>query len=153
MKINRLNKILELIEENEINTQEELASRLKTLGFNVTQATVSRDIKELKLIKISTGNGNYKYATMDDGSKDAIYSNKMMDLFKNSVLNIEQVKNFILVKTTAGAAPAAAEFIDNCEFSGIAGTIAGDDTIFILTREDEYATVILKKLYDITRGQ
>ena len=150
MKINRLSKILELIEKNEINTQEELALKLKESGFNVTQATISRDIKELKLIKISTGNGNYKYATMDD-NKDNIYVNKMMDLFKNSVLSIEQVKNFILVKTTSGAASGAAEFIDNCEFNGIAGTIAGDDTIFILTREDEYASLILKKLYDITK--
>ncbi len=152
MKINRLNKILELILENEINTQEELASMLKIAGFDVTQATVSRDIKELKLIKISTGNGNYKYATMED-TKDNVYGNKMMDLFKNSVLNIEKVQNFILVKTTSGAAAAAAEFIDNCEFSGIAGTIAGDDTIFILTREEEYASIIIKKLYDITKGQ
>jgi len=152
MKINRLNRILKLIEENEIDTQEELVSRLKESGFHVTQATISRDIKELKLIKISTGNGNYKYATIDD-SKDNVYANKMVDLFKNSVLNIEQVKNFILVKTTSGAAAAAAEFIDNCEFNGIAGTIAGDDTIFILTREDDYASLILKKLYDITKEQ
>ncbi|MCL2320472.1 MAG: arginine repressor [Oscillospiraceae bacterium] len=151
MKISRLNKILELIEKFEVNTQEDLAELLKESGFDVTQATVSRDIKELKLIKVSKGNGIYKYATMED-TKDSIYGNKMLDLFKNSVLNIEQVKNFVLIKTTSGAASGAAEFIDNCEFKGIAGTIAGDDTIFILTREDEYAANILERLYDIIKG-
>ncbi len=151
MKINRLNKILQLIEQYEINTQDDLALKLKEAGYEVTQATVSRDIKELKLIKISSGNGSYKYATMED-TKDNVYGDKMLELFKSSVINMEQVFNFVLVKTTSGAASAAAQFIDNFEFNGLAGTIAGDDTIFILTRGNDYAENILKKLYELTKG-
>ena len=144
MKIQRHAKILEIINTKDIDTQEELAEELKKRGMDVTQATVSRDIKELKLIKVLSEKGTYKYATISQN--EGLLSNKLVNVFSNTVINVENVQNFVVVKTLSGSGSAAAEAIDSMTFEGIAGTIAGDNTIFILTMNEEKAQEIVKKL-------
>ena len=144
MKVNRHSKILELINSKDIETQEELAEELKALGFDVTQATVSRDIKKLKLTKILTPGGSYKYASIASEENDI--SQKLANILTSSTLSVESVDNMVVVKTISGSAAAAAEAIDSLKFSGIAGSIAGDNTIFILTRSLDYAEEIVLKI-------
>lgn len=144
MKISRHAKILEIINSKEIETQEELADELRKQQIEVTQATVSRDIKELNLIKVLSNTGRYKYASISP--KEKFLSNKLVVVFTQTVINVEQVDKFIVVKTITGAAAGAAEAIDSLNFEGIVGTIAGDNTIFILCRTDEKASEIVHKL-------
>lgn len=144
MKISRHAKILEIINSKDIETQEELADELRKQDMIVTQATVSRDIKELKLIKVLSNNGKYKYASIS--SNENFLSNKLVSVFIQTVLHVEYVKNFVVVKTISGSAPGAAEAIDSLNFDEIAGTIAGDNTIFILVRSEEKAFEIVQKL-------
>lgn len=150
MKVTRHAKILEIINSNDIETQEELAERLKKSGMNVTQATVSRDIKELKLIKVLSDNGRYKYATISH--TENVLSNKLINIFSQTVICVENVDNFVVVKTISGSAPAAAEAIDSLNFIGIAGTLAGDNTIFVMARDNEKAQDITQKMKKIISG-
>ena len=135
MKISRHAKILEIIERNPIETQEELAEELKKSGYNITQATVSRDIKELKLVKVLDENGIYKYATLKE--QDSMLSERLVKVFAESVLSVDYAGNIVVIKTFSGAANAACEAIDVLEFKELVGTIAGDDTIFALLRNAE----------------
>jgi len=150
MKYSRHAKILELIEKYEIDTQEELAEYLKKSGYNVTQATISRDIKELRLIKVLSKSGKYKYATIKQ--QDNIVSDRLIRVFKGSVLTIDYAENFIVVKTLSGAANAAAATIDAMEIKDIVGTIAGDDTIFILIRDKEKVPELVGYFQNIMRS-
>ena len=143
MKISRHAKILEIIERNGMDTQEELAEELKKSGFNVTQATVSRDIKELRLIKILSEDGKYKYAALRE--HDKMLSERLMKIFAESVLSIDYAGNIIVLKTFAGAAGGACEAIDVFDISEIVGTLAGDDTIFILLRTSDHAEQVIEK--------
>ena len=133
MKYTRHKKILEIIETKEIETQEELSDELKKQGLNVTQATVSRDIKELRLIKILAGDGKYKYATLNN--QDNILSDRLVRIFKNSIISIDYAGNILVMKTLTGSAQAAAAAIDAAGLEEVVGTIAGDDTIFLLIRD------------------
>ncbi|AYD40585.1 arginine repressor [Clostridium fermenticellae] len=144
MKVTRHAKILEIINSKDIETQEELANELRESGMDITQATVSRDIKELKLIKVLGENGRYKYATISQTGNSL--SNKLVNVFSQTVISIENVQNFVIIKTISGSAQAAAEAIDCLNFEGIAGTVAGDNTIFILTRDNEKARTIVQKM-------
>lgn len=144
MKVIRHAKILEIINASEIETQEELAEKLKNAGIDVTQATVSRDIKELKLIKVIGANGKYKYAQVSP--TEGFLSNKLVNIFSQTVINIDIVDNFIIVKTISGSGPAAGEAIDSLSFEEMAGSIAGDNTIFVLTRSPEKAKEMYLKL-------
>ncbi|WP_368487822.1 arginine repressor [Clostridium sp. BJN0013] len=144
MKVTRHAKILEIINSNNIETQEELAEKLKSSGMNVTQATVSRDIKELKLIKVLSDNGKYKYATISH--TESFLSNKLVNIFSQTVISVENIDNFVVIKTISGSASAAAEAIDSLGFIGIAGTIAGDNTIFVMARDKEKAHSITQKM-------
>lgn len=144
MKMARQSMILEIINTVDIETQEELAEELKKRGMDVTQATVSRDIKELKLIKVLSENGKYKYATI--APTESFLSNKLVTVFAQTVLHVESIQNFIIIKTISGSASAAAEALDSLSFDGIAGTIAGDNTIFILVRSPERAQEIVQKI-------
>lgn len=147
MKLRRHEKILELIGSRDIDTQEGLLKALSAEGFDVTQATVSRDIKELRLVKTLSSNGEYKYTTGKVETKDI--SSKFYSLFADSVLNVCEAGNLCIVKTPAGLAQAVCAAMDPLEFKGIAGTIAGDDTIFIACVSDSAAqelTIELKKL-------
>ncbi|MFA9397682.1 MAG: arginine repressor [Clostridiaceae bacterium] len=150
MKTKRQAKILELISRKEIETQEDLAEELNKTGIEVTQATVSRDIKELKLIKILTETGKYKYAT--NISTSSLSNNKLVNIFNEIVIHIDNVDNFVVIKTITGSANAAAEAIDSLKLNGIVGTIAGDNTIFILARDKETAINIITRLKKILNG-
>lgn len=143
MKIKRQSKILEIISENEICTQEALAEKLNEEGYIVTQATVSRDIKELKLIKLTTKSGKQKYAavTEEEGAGE-----RFRRVFKDGVTSIDFARNIIVIKTLRGMAMAVAAGLDSMENNEIIGTIAGDDTIFCVVKNEEKAVKLIEKL-------
>ena len=143
MKISRHSKILEIIENNQIETQEELAEQLKNKGVNVTQATVSRDIKELRLIKVLSDDGRYKYAAMKD--QNTMMTERLLKTFAETVLSIDYSGNIIVIKTISGAANSAGEAIDAFDIKEIVGSVAGDNTIFILVRNAENVTGIIER--------
>ncbi|MDD6771875.1 MAG: arginine repressor [Inconstantimicrobium porci] len=144
MREKRQDAILEIIKEKSIETQEELVQNLKDRGFDVTQATISRDIKNLKLTKVLDDKGKYKYAVISNqGNK---VENKMNQILFNTLLDVERVDKFVVVKTLSGSGSAAGEAIDTLNFTNVAGTIAGDNTIFILSRTDEDAQKIVDSL-------
>ncbi|MEF9933775.1 MAG: arginine repressor [Clostridium sp.] len=143
MKIARHAKILELITQNDIETQEELVDALRCQGMDVTQATVSRDVKELKLIKVLSAQGRYKYASITQSEN--VLSEKLVNIFTQTVINVDYVGNAILLKTLSGSGSAAAEAIDTLSFDGIVGTIAGDNTILVLARTEEKAQELVGK--------
>ena len=144
LKSKRHNKILEIINEIDIETQEELAEELKEANFDVTQATVSRDIKTLKLVKIQSASGNYKYVAPNKESKDI--NTKLASILRNAAVSVENVDKFVVVKTLTGSAMAVAEAIDTLFDTEVAGTIAGDNTIFILVRTLEKAEELVDKV-------
>ena len=147
MKSKRHNRILEIINEKEIETQEELAEELKASGFEVTQATISRDIKILKLLKVQSMSGKYRYVAPTKEERNR--NDKLYSILANSAISVEKVDKFVVVKTLTGAASAAAEAIDSLYSEDIAGTIAGDNTIFILIRTDEKALELITKIRKI----
>ena len=148
MKAQRHTKIIELINSNNIETQEELTSLLKANGFDTTQATVSRDIKELRLVKVTDSNGNYKYAVKSDVD-DLKLSAKFSRILEETVLRIEVSTSFVVIKTYPAMAQAAASAIDNMNWEEIVGTIAGDDTIFVALKTIEDAEVFCGKVREI----
>ena len=149
MKYSRHAKILEIVDHSEIETQEELAELLKRSGINVTQATVSRDIKELRLIKVLAKNGRYKYASMKQ--QESAISDRLVKMFKDSILSIDYSGNILVLKTLTGSANAACAALDAFDIKEIVGTIAGDDTIFILTRENENMQELVDKFKKLMR--
>lgn len=143
MKTRRHRKILELIKENSIGTQEDLAERLKAAGFNVTQATVSRDIKELALIKISVGKDSYRYALP---TEVMVSDTRLRFMLQEFVLNYAVSDNILVIRTAPGNANAVAVALDNAQWGEILGSIAGDDTIFIVVRKKEEIPELLERL-------
>ena len=144
MKSKRHSKILEIINNIDIETQEELAEELKSAGFEVTQATVSRDIKTLRLIKIQGSDGKYRYSIINQNKNDML--EKLSSILINTVISVENIDKIVVVKTISGSASAAAEAIDRLELGEIAGTIAGDNTIFILVRTLEKAQELVERI-------
>lgn len=134
-KYARQAKILELIENFEIETQEELADFLKRSGIDVTQATVSRDIRELRLVKVLSKSGKYKYAAMGQNPEGT--TDRLIKIFKNSIVSIEVAGHLMVVKTLPGAAQICASAVDSLGIEEIIGTIAGDDTLFIAVNNQE----------------
>lgn len=143
MKAKRHAMITKLVASQNIETQEELASILREQGYSVTQATVSRDIKELRLIKVLTPEGHYKYATVEKAEADL--QERFIRMFSNSVLSVCAAGNLIVIKTITGSASAAAEAIDTLKWPDILGSIAGDNTIFIAIRDGKSAPEIMKR--------
>ena len=144
MKNKRQEKIVSLITRYEIETQEELIGMLCKEGFQVTQATVSRDIKELKLIKVSTGDGGYKYAARDES--DPKQSVKYLNIIRETIISLKCANNIIVVKTFTGMAQAACAAIDSLYHNRIIGSIAGDDTIFIALDNNEVARELVDEI-------
>lgn len=142
MKYNRHAKILEIIEQYAIETQDELAEKLKQEGMDVTQATISRDIKELRLVKVLTEDGKSKYASITQSDGDI--SNKLLRVFTEAFVSGDYANNIVIVKTLPGMAQAAASAIDSLKWHEIVGTIGGDDTVLIVCR----AELIAEKLVD-----
>lgn len=141
-KYTRQRKILEIIESYDIETQEEMAEFLKRAGIEITQATISRDIKELRLVKVLAKNGRYKYAVVDDRLEGT--TDRLITIFRNSVLSFDVAGHIVVVKTLPGAAQVCASAIDSLKLKGIVGTLAGDDTVFIAVSDVEDIDLIVK---------
>ncbi len=144
MKSARHNLILEIIETMDIETQEELAEELKRRGVRVTQATVSRDIKELRLLKVLSENGGYKYATVERAEKGM--NDRFARILAESIVNIESVNNLVVINTLSASANAAGEAIDSMKWSEVLGTIAGDNTLLIIARSDDAVNTLVDRL-------
>ena len=134
MKVNRQAKILELIETRDIETQEQLLNELESFGFSTTQATISRDIKELRIIKELGPNGTYRYSTAPKQLEPTLTA-KLNNIFKQSVIKCDHAQNIVVIKTMPGLASAACSAIDAMNLEMIVGTLAGDDTAFLLMRD------------------
>ncbi len=143
MKIDRHSKILEILNKYEVETQEDLTKYLKEAGINVTQATVSRDIRQMKLIKVMTKSGKYKYAAYSNQSSNL--DDRIVSVFREAVLTIDYANNFVCLHTITGMAQAAGVAIDALKLNEIVGTVAGDDTLFILVRSEDDAKELVKK--------
>ena len=144
MKSKRHSKILEINNNIDIETQEELAEELKRSGYDVTQATVSRDIKLLKLVKVQSESGKYRYIAPTKEERDI--NDKLYSILANAAISVDKVDKFVVIKTLTGAASAVAEAIDNIYTNDVAGTIAGDNTIFVLSRTEEKAIELMEKV-------
>ena len=144
MKKSRHQKIKELVERYEIETQEELADRLREAGCQVTQATVSRDIRELKLSKIPTGEGRQRYTVLVHS--DHYLSDKYIRVLKDGFVSMDMAQNILVVKTVSGMAMAVAAAIDAMKLKEIVGSIAGDDTIMMAVRTVEDTETVLEKI-------
>ena len=144
MKKNRHSEIIELIETYEIETQEELAERLKKAGFQVTQATVSRDIRELHLSKIPCGRGKQKYVLLKQDESQL--SEKYIRVLSDGFVSMDMAQNILVIKTVAGMAMAVAAALDAIKFKEIVGSIAGDDTIMVAVRTTEETKVLMQKI-------
>ena len=141
--------MLELISRYEIDTQDELIARLRECGFDVTQATVSRDIRELKISKMMTGKGTYRYVLPKQTANGS--GQKFSTALIDSIVSVDSACNIVVIKTYPGLANAVAVGIDNMNFSQILGCVAGDDTIMIATRDYESATMICDRLHDLLK--
>ena len=148
MKVLRHAKIKEIIDHSEVETQEELAEALRKDGIEVTQATVSRDIKELRLIKVPTGDGRYRYAFPMDQAM--VFSQSRMErMFRDSVLGIDFSQNIVVIKTLPGTANAVASTIDCARWPEIIGTVAGDDNILIVVKPIDAVGRVVERLQSI----
>jgi transcriptional regulator of arginine metabolism len=149
MKYSRQSKILELIDKFQIETQEELAEKLKEHGMDVTQATVSRDIKELRLVKSMVDSNHYRYTSISQSDNNI--SNKLLTIFTESFVGCDYANNIVVVKTLPGMAQASASAMDALKWADIVGTIAGDDTILIVCRAEKIAEELVNKLNKMTK--
>ena len=143
----RQSKILELITLKELETQDELVAELKSSDFDVTQATISRDIKELGLIKVLSDSKKYKYASINSGSN--IVTNKSINIFKECVISIKAAVNLVVIKTLKGCAGLVSNIIDQMSMPNIMGCTYGDDTVMVITGDNEDAYSVKQKLNEI----
>ena len=149
MKNARHEAILELIRDSEIETQEELADRLRKAGFNVTQATVSRDIRQLELRKVSAGPGRQKYASVS--GEDGTLSMRYQRVLREAFVSLEISLNIAVIKTVSGMAMAAAASLDSLDWHEVLGCTAGDDTILVVLRSPDDAPALRRRLEEIVR--
>ncbi len=144
MKSTRHIVILEIISQSSIETQEELADALRARGFQVTQATISRDIKELHLIKTMSADGKYKYSPAE--RQDSALNERLIRMFSDTVISVTGAYNQIIIKTISASANVAAETIDSMHWPEILGTIAGDNTILLIVRSIEEVQGVIDRL-------
>jgi transcriptional regulator of arginine metabolism len=144
MKIRRQAKILELINQYDIETQDELAGHLREEGFKATQATISRDIRELKLMKVSVGGGHQKYTAVEAGSEKLV--EKYLRVLRDGFVDMDMAGSLIVIRTVSGMAMAVAAALDAMNWSEVAGCIAGDDTIFCAVHTQDEAVSIMEKI-------
>ncbi len=150
MKIKRQSRIVELSKEHEIETQDKLVEILNSEGFNVTQATISRDMRELKLTKVATGDGGQKYAILTSG--DIQISERLGRIFRDGVISMDYAQNMIVIKTLNGMAMAVAAALDSMGNNEVMGTIAGDDTIFCVVKTEQKAIRLIERLKTNIKG-
>ena len=148
MKSERQNEIIRLIGVKNIETQEDLASELRQLGYQVTQATVSRDIRELRLMKVAAKGGGFRYARPERFEKAV--SDRLTRILNDSLVSVDFSGNIIVVKTLSGSANVAAEAIDTLDWPEILGTIAGDNTIFVIARNEASTEEISERIRNLT---
>lgn len=144
MKVGRQSKIVELINNNDIETQEELADLLMQAGYNVTQATISRDIRELKLTKVSVDDGKQKYIVLNNAETGL--SERFVRVLKDGFISMDMAQNIIVVKTVSGMAMAVAAALDALHIRGIMGCIAGDDTLMCVIKTTDETIGVMEKL-------
>ncbi len=145
MRATRQNAILALVSEYEIQTQEELSEKLRKMGYEVTQATVSRDIKELRLVKVRNDSGIVCYRA-DSQTETSDVEQRLRSILKHSMVSLDSAENDVVIKTLPGVAQAAAAAIDAMHWNEIVGSIAGDDTILMVTRSAKTAIDVIEKL-------
>jgi transcriptional regulator of arginine metabolism len=148
MKNDRQAMILEIIAQENIETQEQLQNRLMERGVRCTQATISRDIKQMHLIKEPVGQGVYKYAVSSNRTK-LNFAEKLRTIFRESITSIARAQNIVVLKTMPGLASAACSALDNMEISYMVGTLAGDDTAFLLMRDNESAESFCREIEEM----
>lgn len=144
----RQSKILEIISSKAIETQDELVTELRLANFDITQATISRDIKELGLIKIATENNKYKYAVMG-ATTSPVASSKKLSIFKECVVSVKTALNLVVVKTMNGTAGLVSSFIDSLSLTPVLGCTYGDDTVMVITSDIEDGKIIHSKLIEL----
>lgn len=144
MKVGRQSKIIELINKHDIETQEELADLLNSAGYNVTQATISRDIRELKLTKVAVDDGKQKYIILNN--PETGISEKYVRVLKDGFVSMDMAQNIIVVKTISGMAMAVAAALDALHIQGIMGCIAGDDTLMCVIKSSDETIGVMEKL-------
>ena len=147
MKVNRHAKIVELVSKHNIETQEELAERLNQEGYKVTQATVSRDIRDLKLTKVPTETGRQKYAVLK--TTESVLTEKYFRIMKDGYVSMDMAMNILVIKTVSGMAMAVAAAIDEMKWHEVVGCIAGDDTIMCAIRTIEDTEAVMDKIRKI----
>lgn len=144
MKKNRHDKIVEIIQKYDVETQEELAGRLREAGYNVTQATVSRDIREMKLSKVPVGGGRQKYVVLEQGAGHM--GDKYIRVLRDGFVSMDMARNILVVRTVSGMAMAVAAALDALRYDEVVGCIAGDDTIFVAVRTVEETEILMEKV-------
>lgn len=149
MKSVRQVAILDIIEKQAVETQEELAEALRARGIKVTQATVSRDIKELRLLKVLSSDGAYKYATADKAENGL--NERFIRMLSESLLSVAASNNLVVVKTLSGSANMAAEALDSMHWPEILGSLAGDNTILLVVRANEDAPAVVQRIQDMMK--
>lgn len=142
-------KILEIISHKEIETQEELCAELNAMNLVVTQATISRDIRDLHLFKVAGITKKYRYAYINDGESEI--SPKMKSLFRDCVLSVKAAKNLVVIKTLSGNGANAGAVVDKLNYAGIVGSVAGDDTLLIVCEDDDSAVSVVEKILSFMR--
>lgn len=145
MKKVRHGKIIEIIDKHDVETQEELAAYLRQAGYDVTQATVSRDIRELKLSKVPTGEGKQKYIVIKQD--DSHLGDKYIRVLRDGFVSMDMAQNILVIKTVSGMAMAVAAALDALKFSEVVGCIAGDDTIMVAVRTVEDTQILMDKIH------
>ena len=148
MKSQRQAKIIEIISNRNVETQEQLLQELQNAGFHSTQATISRDIKELRIIKELTSLGTYRYTT-STGEATGTFSSKLNTIFRECITSYDYAQNMIVIRTLPGLASAAASAIDAMNMSVVVGTIAGDDTVFIVMRDNNSAAAFCGEIQNL----
>ena len=151
MKLERHSKIVELINKYDIETQEDLANRLNEEGYNVTQATVSRDIRELKLSKVSTEDGRQKYAVL--AGREGFMSEKYIRVLRDGYVSVDMAQNILVIKTAPGMASAVCAAVDAMQWKEIVGTIAGDDTILCAVRTVEDTRNLMERILKLVSNR
>lgn len=149
MKARRQALIREIVESQSIQTQEELAQALGERGMVVTQATVSRDIKEMHLLKVLAEDGSYRYATMDKEEQGT--SDRLIRMLSDSVVSMDSANNLIVIRTLPGSAHVAGEAVDCLKWPEVLGTIAGDNTILVIVRSNEDVEAVMRRFRSIIR--
>ena len=147
MRYARQKKILELIAVHEVETQENLLALLKSNDFDVTQATVSRDIRELQLVKVLASSGKYKYALPN--SYNGSISDRFIKIFKETILSVKSSGNIVLVKTLSGCGPAAGEAIDSLNRDFTIGSVAGDNTVMLITDDPSNTQKVVDRFQEL----